>query len=395
MPGSRANRIRSVLQWTLVVGFLAAIWLPLMDSALGLGPASNFGERRTLAPWPEINWRLEEIRALPDALEAYYDDHFGFRDSLVQLNSWLRWLLVSNPFDTQVVVGKSGWLFLNVGGGLLDDFRAVRRYTDAELERIRHGLVERRDQVAELGARYLLVVAPEKQTIYPEMVPARVRRAAEPARLGQLFDYLRATTDLEIVDLRGPLTEAKALGPVYQSTGTHWTDLGAYVASVEIRRQVIGDRLKKPLGRFRIQGARTGSNDLARMLGLKQWLREDSVRLRFRRRMRAQLTVKGLADLPTRMKYSGRYRHPKTIHRLRFAHEVDDPSLPRAVMFRDSFATAMVPFLGEYFQRIGYYRIPFLVDVVRQQSPDVVIEERSERTVTQLTWLQNLQDQHQ
>ena len=55
---------------------------------------------------------------------------------------------------------------------------------------------------------------------------------------------------------------------------------------------------------------------------------------------------------------------------------IDDPSLPRAVIFRDSFTSALVPFLSEHFSRAVYlWQNDFDADVVTREHPDVVIQE--------------------
>jgi hypothetical protein len=58
------------------------------------------------------------------------------------------------------------------------------------------------------------------------------------------------------------------------------------------------------------------------------------------------------------------------------AHGVDDESLPRAVMFRDSFANALIPYVSEDFQRILYvWNRDVDPRVVMIERPDVVIQE--------------------
>jgi hypothetical protein len=51
-------------------------------------------------------------------------------------------------------------------------------------------------------------------------------------------------------------------------------------------------------------------------------------------------------------------------------------ALPRLVMFRDSFASALIPFLSEHFSRAVYlWQYNFDPAVVESEHPDVVIEE--------------------
>jgi hypothetical protein len=48
----------------------------------------------------------------------------------------------------------------------------------------------------------------------------------------------------------------------------------------------------------------------------------------------------------------------------------------RAVMFRDSFSSRLIPFLSEHFSRIVYqWQNDFDADLVRRERPDVVIQE--------------------
>jgi len=63
----------------------------------------------------------------------------------------------------------------------------------------------------------------------------------------------------------------------------------------------------------------------------------------------------------------------------------DDPELPRAVMFHDSFANQRVPFLSENFSEMIYLKGHFDADrvtTILDQGPvDVVIEETVERSI--------------
>ena len=61
------------------------------------------------------------------------------------------------------------------------------------------------------------------------------------------------------------------------------------------------------------------------------------------------------------------------------------PQLPRAVMFRDSFAECMIPFLSEHFRRILYIHLEpeeFHYDLVEREKPDMVIQEMVERKLS-------------
>ena len=60
----------------------------------------------------------------------------------------------------------------------------------------------------------------------------------------------------------------------------------------------------------------------------------------------------------------------------RLVTEIPGSTLPRAVIFRDSFVSPLAPFLSEHFSRAVYlWQNDFDANVVLEEHPDVVIQE--------------------
>ena len=60
--------------------------------------------------------------------------------------------------------------------------------------------------------------------------------------------------------------------------------------------------------------------------------------------------------------------------------EIPGSSLPRAVVFRDSFVSALAPFLSEHFSRVAYaWQKDFDAPLVQRERADVVIQEIASR----------------
>ena len=60
----------------------------------------------------------------------------------------------------------------------------------------------------------------------------------------------------------------------------------------------------------------------------------------------------------------------------------DRPNLPRAVVFRDSMAIALIPLLSEDFSRVVYVQSRAMdFDIIERERPDIVIEEMVERSI--------------
>src|SRR5215467_1988134 len=218
--------VRAVSDIGVVLVFLVAICLPAADVLLDLDP-TRLAEKRRLAP-PPVSRLSQPIEvSYTGAFEFWWNDGFGFRRSLVVAYS--RTLLALGVSSTpSVIIGKSGWLFF-AGDEALASYRAVRPFTEAEVVRWQRRMEQRQAWLAERGIRFLVVIAPNKETIYPEFMPARLNRVRETTRLDQLMAQMRPRSSVAIIDPRGALRSAKADGALYFRTDTHWNGAGAWL----------------------------------------------------------------------------------------------------------------------------------------------------------------------
>ena len=365
------SRCRTAADAGLVILFIALLCLPTLRSLTNPSPAQAGTENRRLAPAPEWRWKPEYLTVFPAKFEAFFEDRFGYRDLLIR---WLslarvRWLRTSP--SANVVVGKRGWLYYtDVPIGR--DYDAVRPFTEEELACWQQMLEQRRDWLAARGMRYYFVIAPDKQTIYPEMLPATLRPRHGSVRLDQLQAYLKAHSDFRILDLRAPLLEAKDRERLFCMTDSHWNDHAAYLAYRSLMTTLAESfPCMEPLPRAAlVEGRIPGlGGDLARMLGLADRYHEDYLVLNPRTPRQAHvIPVDPQWHVPD-------WRWPLLTER-------SGPHLRRAVMFRDSFAACMIPFLSEHFRRIFYFRqepTEFDYTVVDREKPDLVIQETVER----------------
>ena len=104
VPGGRERRHDSVLhdvdsrrplQAVLVALFLAVISLPLAATLAGVDGADPGAENRELAAFPHVDLAWPSIAALPANIGLWFDDHFGFRSTLIRWHAWQRCLLRS------------------------------------------------------------------------------------------------------------------------------------------------------------------------------------------------------------------------------------------------------------------------------------------------------------
>ena len=346
----------------LVATFLVTLVVPGVGMVAGWGLRDGREEKRALTPAPSFGPGWEAMRAWPDAASRYFEDHFAFRSVLVAWQAALRfrWLHVSPSSD--VVVGRDGWLFYTGDGGK-EDYASAVPFTAADLEQWRRTLQHTYDWLKARGIPYVFVIAPDKYAIYPEYLPASMHRVRPQSRTDQLVCHLARTTDVPVLDLRPSLLAAKPVERLYHLTDTHWNERGAYVAYAAILGALHQQSLA-PLPRtaFVARAAHTPGMDLSAMMGLTSVMSEDDLQLR-REGSRPWRVLEPVPYDPLYMDW-----RVVTVH--------EDARRPRAVIFRDSFGSALVPLLAEHFSRaLHLWQYNFDPSVVTQERPGVVIQE--------------------
>jgi hypothetical protein len=364
LPASM-RRPASVPAWNALLSalFVVVIALPLAANLAGVDGADAAAENRELATFPRLAMSWTAMRGLLPGVSRWFDDHFGFRSRFVRWygESRLFWLGVSP--SASVVKGSDGWFFY------ADDM-AVEDYTNAEamtpeaLANWREATIRARDWLRARGVAYVFVVAPDKHVLYGEQMPRTLTRIGDISRSDQLYTALQDTG--MAVDVRPWLLDTKAAERIYHQTDTHWNDRGGLVAYQRIIEAVRArvPSTPPPWRREDFQPIErvVAGLDLAGMMGLKRVLRETDLELTPRRARRARV-VEPPGAAPTDQEG-------------RLVTEIDDPGLPRAVIFRDSFVSPLAPLLSEHFSRAVYaWQNDFDANLVEQEHPDVVIQE--------------------
>jgi hypothetical protein len=350
--------------------FVVLLALPLAATVTGVSVGPGVVEQRTPAPRPAWPPAPGTAVAYPRRFEAYWNDSFGLRAPLIRGHNQLKLALGLPPSAAdRAILGRDGWLFLRDSHGL-EYYRSARPFPPAALAEWSRHFEHARAWLAEREIAYLLVIVPDKATIYPELMPARIRRVREVSWSEELFTHLRARTPVEFLDLRQPLRAAKAEGRVFWRTDTHWSDRGAYAGY----RAIMGHLSRTwpelaPLGpeAFEVRTRPVPGQDIAHVLGLPDVLTDEMEALRPRLPRRAR-EVQATA------------RRPDGWRRLVTERDGLGPGAVRAVVFHDSFMRALYPFLSEHFARVVYdWRRQPDADLIEAERPDVVIHEIGER----------------
>jgi len=336
---------------SLAALFVAIIWLPLAVNLTGRDGGDAEAENRELVTFVGNN------------PTEWFDDHFGLRSSLVRWYGETRLFLLGVSPSTTVLKGQNGWFFYADDKGV-EDYISEDPLTEEGLANWRNALVRAQRWLHGRRIPYLFTLAPDKHVIYPEEMPTTVVRLGQMTRTDQFYGALQDTGF--VVDVRPHLFAQKPQERLYQKTDTHWNDRGAFVAYTAIvnalRAQLPSIPPAWDRSDFDAVSVNVEGKDLAAMMGLKRVLREDDLRLVPRRPRQAVVIEPAGADA--------------SAEEGRLITEIKGSTLPRAVVFRDSFMSQVAPFLSEHFSRVVYlWQNDFDAEVVQKEHPDIVIQD--------------------
>ncbi len=363
--------------------FMIVLYAPLVGSFFKVGVTSDeeilSSELRQPAKLPEVNSLLKKRNPFEyiRELEQYYKDRFGFRKNMIQSYSIAKVFWLGESSSSNVILGKKGWFFLSKAANQneLNYYRAINPYTEEELTTCKFILEKRKKWLAIKGIHYLLVIAPNKTTIYSELLPESISRVTKESRLDQLISYMKQNSDVEILDLRSSLLFAKEKELMYHPRDTHWNDLGAFVAYQQIVNSFSDSypRLKQlSRANFKIL-TYNKTSDLTNMMGLNGLIEDSRLSLSAKNKKLALNVDPQIFYKPGIPKY-----------KMPVATELRTSAAPRVVMFHDSFGETMRPFLSETFRRIVYlwqdeWQDEIDLQIVNKERPDIVIQEFVER----------------
>jgi len=340
--------------------FCALFFLSSVILAAGafLGGEDAAAEGRELAPFP--SWKTEDgsfNSAFFMDFDAWLTDRFTGRQQLISANAWIREHVFATGSD-QVIVGRDGFLFY---ADTVPDYTGEGRLSDEEIAAVADALLALSDYAAEKGARLIVAVAPNKNTVYGDRMPAVYAPSGEASNMTRLHAALGERGVL-YTDLRDALTDDGTL--LYHKRDTHWNGMGALRAYDAIL-DTAGIPHEDYAG-FPTVTARDFPGDLDGMLYPSAGLLDDN-------------TLPD-ADFDSRFIYTSAYRTSMDM-----IITTRGQGEGKALIFRDSFGSALIPYFSSAFAEVQYERaLPFRIDLLEKFDADLVVVEIAERNIKNL-----------
>jgi hypothetical protein len=346
-------------------------------------PEMKSTENRKLAEKPKIKFSLKALKNYTKQYNTYINDHYGLRNFIIRVYYMIHINLLHISPTRDVVLGREGWLYYDssADGISLMDFCGKAPFSEPELKMVVEKVIRIKRFCEERGILFKIVVAPNKHTIYPDFLPLDIKnRQGASTRLDQLENFLISNKlGSVLIDLRPTLVSSKGMKPypLYYLTGTHWNQMGAFIAYTEIMKNLL---LRFPQIKILnikkysvVQKENRGLGDLSTFISMSGLLKDTEIVLEPQTPYLAKKIDHGI-------ELEGTYNIAR--------YHIEKCNYPKLLMFPDSFGVSLLPYLSESFSDSLYiwYTPPGVdLSIIEKERPQIVILELVERNLQYLS----------
>lgn len=328
------------------------------------------GENRTLTEKPVFN--IYTINTFSKEYESYFNDHIPFRNIIININSKIKYFCFHDSPNNNVVIGENNWLYLK---DEIDSYKKINVYNEKALVTAAKYFNDISNYCTKNGAQLIIFIPPDKASIYPENVPDYVKAFNFPKNRAEVFaEYINKNTNVKVIYPKQELLEAKKLimEDIYYTYDSHWNRIGAYIGTKALVKEM-GITLPD-LSEVTISLNDDISYSLAGMLGIKDIMTNEKDYELSGYNNQSEPSINYVDD--------GLGNDVIT--------SSDTPkSESQVLILRDSFFTAMEPYISTCFKSIHapHYNLCYSPEMIKEESPDYVVIEIVERALDTFTYL--------
>jgi hypothetical protein len=206
-----------------IICALAMCLVPLAGLPVFGGAKSGSNEILSAAPSLRTEDGSVNTSVLTDAAD-WFSDRFFLRQELITAGSRLSAGLLGTSAEDDVILGKNGWLYY---AETLNDYTGAEELSDREIFSAARNLRLMSDYCRGQGMSFLFTVAPNKNSLYPENMPA-YPRAGGQSNADRLAAAL-SDQGVPYLDLFSVFREQSQT--LYFKRDTHWNSRGAALAA--------------------------------------------------------------------------------------------------------------------------------------------------------------------
>lgn len=296
-----------------------------------------------------------------------FQNQFWGRTFLLSSFTRVRLALGDRVFQ-DALIGKQGWMEY-IGDGDLDIYQTSTATSEKTLNYEQQKLQKLYDELRKRNITLILIIPPNKASIYPENLPDEIQKPTAQSKLDAFTAYIQKHGPPILVDLRPGLLNERKKHDVYYKTDSHWNGYGIFNAYTEIFKELsktYPQLTPKGISDFKITTEKPSIHDVPHYISAPDLLESDIL-----------FTPK--EDQVHWATISNDWIVPIQIS------TTPDKNLPSLLMYMDSFGAGMKKIIAPHFSQATFilnhstYPDTLSLDMIDAVKPNVVIIEFVER----------------
>ena len=294
---------------------------------------------------------------------------------------------------SHVMVGYDGYMFYE---DTLEDFLGLNFLNGSVYDRAVTMLESSQQWAAQNGKKFYIVIAPNKNTVYPDYMPDGYNIASY-RRYDQFVELIN-DAGITAVDLRGVMAQAVQAYPqqnLYYKYDTHWNNHAGYIAykrTMEMVKQDFPNAVLHQKSEYQINYVETYMKDQAYYFGQYSYYKDYGPVYTLKSSNTAVLvdaynpgnTLPGGQFIFAYEATSGRDNGYSDKYKWIQYRNDANTSAPNAYILRDSYSIAMIPFFKDSFHLSTYnwtFNLNSCKSEIKSTKSDVIIAIIAERNL--------------
>jgi len=321
-------------------------------------PTTQTTENRAMSDPPRLLTEDGTLnRAFFSDFERYFTEHLALRNQLVYADAMIQSKVFHESNISGVITGTDGWLFYS---STLSDYLGTDILSERELYNLAHNIRVVQEFLRQRDIRFLFTIPPNKNTLYGEYMPYYKSFPVQPEHSAILLEPYLAEQEVCYLDLFTLFDQQDEV--LYLLRDSHWNNKGACLAYNAIMDALALDH--EDYSALPPALVKNENGDLNKML----------------------YSFYGEPEENYSYTLAGEYAITNNASSVEDGWIISENShgTGTLLMFRDSFANTLIPFLSAEFETACYSKGEphALQRYVESYDPDCVVIEKVERNIS-------------
>ena len=320
-------------------------------------PTTESTENKAMSEVPKLieNGKINKL-FFQDCGE-YFNDHIALRNEMIFVDAKIQTKLFSESNVSGVIYGENDWLYYS---STLDDYLGRNQMSERELYNLSHNISIIQDYLDKLNIDFIFTIPPNKNTLYDENMPYHSTDKVNAEHNAKRLEAYLEEANIKYLDLFDLFENQDET--LYLLRDSHWNMKGACLAynnimdSLKIKHNDYSET--PPVIEKKTEG------DLNKML----------------------YSIYGEPEENYNYNLPMNYSYKNKVNGVEDGWIITENQMGKGtlLMFRDSFADTLIPFISNEF-RTAYYSkgLPNALErYIEDDKPDCVVMEKVERNIT-------------